>query len=330
MSVSYALGSAPPAVAGLPEFFVIGPPRTGTTWLHNVMKAHVNLPTVVKETQFFDRRYSKGLAWYRKRFEPVVAGLPIGEMAATYFYSTQASERISRLIPGVRIICTLRDPVERLYSLYRIRCASGSVRCSFREAIGRDRELIESSRYGFHLARWIELFGQERVRVLLYENFVEDPQGYVDEICRFIGILPFTISPSQSLRREKASDVLPYPRLGRLTHLAVRVGAGLNANGRRQTLALVRKLGLRKWVLKDAAFTPPPLEPEFAEQLRERLRPEVEAVEDLLQIDLARWKAKDEGSLSTDSAQFGQLIDSLVPISIANRAQGDSPELVAQ
>ena len=317
MATSYALESAARGLRGLPEFFVIGPPRTGTTWLHNAMQEHVNLPRTVKETEFFDRRYSKGLTWYRKRFEPVAAGLPIGEMAATYFYSTQARERISRLIPHARIICTLRDPVERLYSLYRIRCASGSLRCSFPEAIGRDRELIESSRYGFHLARWIELFGRERVLVLLYEHFVEDPQGYVGEICRFIGIPPVTISPSQSSRRAKASDVLPYPRFGRLTHLAVRVGTGLNANGRSHTLALVRKLGLRNWVLKDAAFTPPPLDPQFAEQLRERMRPEVEAVEALLQIDLARWKPKDVGSLSPDSAP----IDSLVPLIIANRAQ---------
>jgi hypothetical protein len=326
MATSYALESAARGLAGLPEFFVIGPPRTGTTWLHNAMKEHVNLPRTVKETQFFDRRYSKGLAWYRKRFEPVVAGLPIGEMAATYFYSTQARERISRLTPGARIICTLRDPVERLYSLYRIRCASGSMRCSFREAFGSDRELIESSRYGFYLRKWIELFGQERVLVLLYENFVEDPQGYVDEICRFIGIAPFTISQSQSLRREKASDVLPYPRFGRLTHLAVRVGTGLNANGRSRTLAVVRKLGIRNWVLKNASFTPPPLDPEFAEQLRERLRPEVEAVEALLQIDLAKWKAKDVGLLSAESAP----IDSLVALSIANRAQSAPSELEAQ
>jgi hypothetical protein len=323
MATLSVLEGAARAVAGLPEFFVIGPPRTGTTWLHNVMQEHVNLPKTVKETEFFDRRYSKSLAWYRKRFDPVVAGLPIGEMAATYFYSTQARERISQLIPHARIICTLRDPVERLYSLYRIRCASGSVRCSFPEAIAKDRELIESSRYRFHLDRWIELFGRERVLVLLYENFAEDPQGYVGEICRFIGIPPVTISQSQSSRRAKASDVLPYPRFGRLTHMAVRVGTGLNANGRTHTLALVRKLGLRNWVLKDASFTPPPLDPEFAEELREQMRPEVEAVEALLQTDLARWKATDLASLSPDSAP----IDSLVPLIIANRAQDAASEL---
>jgi hypothetical protein len=323
MSTSYALECAARAVAGLPEFFVIGPPRTGTTWLHNAMQEYVNLPRTVKETEFFDRRYSKGIAWYRKRFDPVVAGLPIGEMAATYFYSAQARERISRLIPHARIICTLRDPVERLYSLYRIRCASGSLRCSFPEAIAKDRELIESSRYRFHLDRWIELFGRERVLVLLYENFVEDPQGYVGEICRFIGIPAVTISQSQSSRRAKASDVLPYPRFGRLTHMAVRVGTRLNANGRSRTLALVRKLGIRNWVLKDASFTPPPLDPEFAEQLRERMRPEVEAVEALLQTDLARWKGEEVGSRSPDSAP----LDSLVPLIIANRAQDAVSEL---
>jgi Sulfotransferase domain len=296
MSTFAAVEYAAQGVAGLPEFFLIGPPRTGTTWLHNVIKERVNLPRVVKETQFFDRRYSKGLGWYHKRFEPIVGGLPIGEVAPTYFYSAQARERISRLTPNARIICTLRDPVERLYSLYRIKCASGAVRCSFREAVDSDRELIESSRYRFHLGKWIELFGRQGVLVLLYESLVEDPQGYVGEICRFIGIPPFTISLSQSMRREKASDALPSPRLGRLTHLAVRMGAGLNANGRRRTLMLVRKLGLRNWFLGDAPFSPPPLDPEFSEQLRERMRGEIEALEVLLQTDLARWKTNDAGA----------------------------------
>jgi hypothetical protein len=276
---------------GLPNFLVVGPPRTATTWLHDVMKAHANLPRIVKEPRFFDLRYAKGLDWYRKQFEPIAAGTPIGEMGATYFYSANARRRIASVIPHAKIICILRDPVARLYSLYSIRCASGTIRSSFRDALQRDRELIESSRYYFHLTGWIDTFGREQVLVLTYDQLVSDAQAFVDQICRFIGIAPFTIDPS--LRKSKnASTDMRSPTLGRLSDVAVRVGAALNTNDCRRTLKLVRKLRINRWFLRDVPFTLPPLDAAFAEELRVRMLPEINALEGLLNTDLSSWKPR--------------------------------------
>src|SRR5690349_11461994 len=105
---------------GLPQFFGIGPPRTATTWLHRVLTGHVNLPRIVKEPRFFDLRFSKGFDWYRGHFEPIDPAMPTGEISPTYFYSVDARHRIAKLLPNAKIICTLREPVARLYSLYRI------------------------------------------------------------------------------------------------------------------------------------------------------------------------------------------------------------------
>lgn len=276
---------------GLPDFFAVGPPRTATTWLHRVLTGQVNLPRVVKEPRFFDLRYAKGLDWYRTHFQPIVPGLPVGEIAATYFYSVEARQRISKLIPDAKIICTLRDPVQRLYSLYRIKSASGAIRCSFREAIGRDRELIESNRYLFHLNGWIDLFGKDRVLVLINERLFRDPEEHLGALCRFVGIAPFTLDPAM-LTPENASDVLPTPAFGRWTDLAVKVGAALNTNSYARTLAVVRKLRVNKWFLKDVPYAPPPLDRELAAELHERMRPEVEALEALLNTDLSIWKPK--------------------------------------
>jgi hypothetical protein len=71
----------------------------------------------LKEPCFFDRNFHKGLNWYYNRFiyvEPRIAG----EVSPTYFYSEQARDRIKAMVPRCRIIRTLRDPVERVYSLY--------------------------------------------------------------------------------------------------------------------------------------------------------------------------------------------------------------------
>ena len=77
----------------LPSFIHVGPPRTGTTWLHEVLTGHVGLPSE-KETRFFDVRYDRGVQWYCNLFGDYPADAPAGEMGPTYFSNAIARERI--------------------------------------------------------------------------------------------------------------------------------------------------------------------------------------------------------------------------------------------
>src|SRR5271156_1409540 len=104
--------------ARLPEFIHVGPPRTGTTWIHEALAGYVALPAQ-KETLFFEYRYDLGLQWYSDFFKGARPDLPRGEIAPSYFANTIARGRIRRDIPNCKIICTLRDPATRLYSQYR-------------------------------------------------------------------------------------------------------------------------------------------------------------------------------------------------------------------
>lgn len=108
-----------PESVRLPDFIVIGPPRTGTTWLHRVLEGHVGLPAGIKETQFFSWNHGQGLQWYHSFFRDIPLALPAGEIAPACFDHPEARERIAALIPHCRIVCTLRDPVARLYSQYK-------------------------------------------------------------------------------------------------------------------------------------------------------------------------------------------------------------------
>src|SRR6266853_4563132 len=86
-------------VGRLPDFIGVGPPRTATTWLHEVLSGHVGLPQDVKETDFFVHKYDNGLEWYAAHFRTCPPGRPIGEFSTNYFIGTQTRERIATHIP---------------------------------------------------------------------------------------------------------------------------------------------------------------------------------------------------------------------------------------
>src|SRR5260370_29125032 len=104
----------------LPDFLVVGPPRTATSWLDKAVRGHVGLPVHTKETLFFSRHYERGVDWYADHFAECPDDRPMGEVCAAYFGHPDAIERIFTHMPGCRIVCTLRDPVDRLYSYYKL------------------------------------------------------------------------------------------------------------------------------------------------------------------------------------------------------------------
>src|SRR5208283_5365129 len=175
-------------VLRLPSFIHVGPPRTGTTWLHESLKGHIGLP-LVKETRFFDIHYNRGIEWYCDQFGDYPADVPAGEMGPTYFSNAIARERIKHHLPDCKIIVNFRDPAARSYSMYRLfRSGSHAVEDTFdaywRSLIDCGADLCS---YATHLKRWQAVFGKSRVLVQFYDDLSSDPQGYLDAVCDFIG-----------------------------------------------------------------------------------------------------------------------------------------------
>jgi hypothetical protein len=272
-----------------PEFFGIGPARTATTWLHNVLAPHVNLPRTVKETRFLDNLYRRGWRWYRAQFGVVRENLPFGEIAPTYFHSELARERIKELAPGARIICTLRDPVERLYSLYRYLRFRGSYRWSFEYAITHDEEMIESARYAHYVKAWIRDFGHSHVLVTIYDDIARDMQAYIDTICDFIQI-PRRPLPSSQQARVNTSEELRAPSNYALLWISNTM-ASVASTLQFRTILTVAKSTRLKRIFFGKGRELPPIDPVFAADLRRRLTPEIEEVESIIGRDLSAWKA---------------------------------------
>jgi Sulfotransferase domain len=272
----------------LPTFFVIGPPRTGTSWLHEVLRERVQLPATLKETRFFDIHFGRGWNWYRAHYPAVSMHRVTGEIAPTYFASAQARERIVGTLGAVKVACIFREPVERIESLYRVKCAYGMTNCSFEEALLRDPELVETSRYATHLRAWQSAVGKERVLSLIYEDLCHNPQAFLDRLADFIGIERWVPALSE-IRRVRASSSIMRPRNCRFTHTAIVLDNWCKCQGFHRLVAAVRNSPLSRLCLGGGPPFPP-ISPDTRARLYQRLRPEIDELELLLKRDLTSWK----------------------------------------
>jgi hypothetical protein len=274
--------------AGLPSFFIVGPPRTGTTWLHSLLSECAWLPHPTKETRFFDKYFDRGLVWYASHYRKNATDRKIGEVAPTYFASSQARERIATVIPHAKIVCTFRNPVDRVWSLYRLKRAYGMIRWNFDDALVRDPELMESSRYAFHLKEWIQAFGIDQVMVTTHDDIQADPQSYLDKLVDFIGVPRINLLPSDK-PHELTSANMTVPRNYYWTRGATLLAEWSKARRLDSIVSTAKKWGaLNVFLGGGPSFVE--LSPGQQTRLRALFRPEVELLEGMLNRDLSSWK----------------------------------------
>jgi len=220
----------------LPDFLVIGGARCGTTSLFMYLSEHPSFRSPeVKEIGFFDREWERGLGWYRSHF-PLAAGPRgiTGEATPEYLFHPRAAERAASVVPDARLIVLLRDPVDRAYSHYQLKVASGFETLSFEEALEAEEARIGAGlarmrageradddcanfsylargRYAEQLSRWLEHFPRERLLVLSSEAFRRDRPGGFRRITEHLGLRPSTHEEFRSYHG------VPRKELGRET-----------------------------------------------------------------------------------------------------------------
>lgn len=132
-------------IVNLPNFLVVGVQKAGTTSLHHWLSEQpgVLLPKN-KETHFFssDEQYARGLDWYLKQFSYDV-DVVYGEVAPDYLFSKKAPERIYQLVPTVKLIFILREPIQRAYSHYLMAVRNGYETLSFYEALKEEPKRMQ-------------------------------------------------------------------------------------------------------------------------------------------------------------------------------------------
>jgi hypothetical protein len=281
--------SAVAAKLQLPSFFIVGPPRTGSSWLYQVLGPHTILPGPAKETRFFDDHFHRGLKWYMAHYQGVGENNVrlIGEVAPTYFASTHARERLAQSVPNAKIICVFRNPVERIVSLYRLKKAYGMIPWNFEQAIERDQEILETSHYASNLKLWRRAFGPQNVMAAIYDDLRQAPQSFIDGVVDFIGMPKFMLSPGDFISVH-TSEKMTHPRSYYRTRSATLAADWLKARRFAHIVGAFKRSPLVKFVLGGGRPFEP-VSPEVLKGLHQRFRPEVEELQILLDRDLSHW-----------------------------------------
>lgn len=219
--VRHVFGQATRGMRRLPDFFIVGVQKGGTTSLYNYLCRHPGVaPASVGEVHFFDENYHRGVEWYRGHFpswfydaisDVRLRTRPLAvDCTPCYLFHPPAAERIARLLPESRAVALLRDPVERAHSHYRHRVRKGTETRSFAEAIEHeirvheDGDLTDLSEqeydsleykwdaylsrglYADQIENWRRYFPADQLLLLRSEDFFADPLHGLRQVYAFL------------------------------------------------------------------------------------------------------------------------------------------------
>jgi hypothetical protein len=216
----------------LPDFLIIGAQRGGTTSLFHYLESHPCIkPAVNKDLHFFDRKYHKGLLWYRGHFPTRIEqyyakeirkhAFVTGEASPSYLFHPYALKRVAQAVPNVKLIILLRNPVSRAYSQYNHAVELGHETLSFEEAIQdeeerttrewekieqdehyyseefKHRSYLSKGRYVEQLQAWMGLFPREQFLILKSEELYANPAATFKRVLAFLEITEIELKPEQ-------------------------------------------------------------------------------------------------------------------------------------
>jgi hypothetical protein len=314
--------------ARLPDFFVVGHPKSGTTALYEMLMQHPQIfMSKVKEPRFFAsdlpssfQRQSDAPAStyedYVALFRGARADQRVGEASTAYIWSQTAAGLIAAAQPAARIIAIMREPASFVRSMHlqllQIRIEQQP---SLRKAIALEdarrqgRELpsvvarwpqvllyTDRIRYAEQLRRYHALFPADRVLVLIYDDFLNDNMATVRRVLRFLDV--DDTPPVDSVRANPTVRM----RSGRLDDLVSAVNQGDGPLGR--AVKTTARIAMPSKRLRREAFSlvrrrvvfgkPRSPDERFMRELRRRFKPEVQALGDYIDRDLVSLWGYDE------------------------------------
>ena len=308
----------------LPDFFVAGAPKAGTTALHAALAGHPDLYlSAVKEPKFFltdgpppaqggpgDAKTYREHVWRRADYEGLFAAAPAGALSGEstpfYLYSEAAQQRIRALIPHARLIVVLRDPVERAHSNWTHLWSAGLDPISdfVAACAAEDRRVAAGwadfwhytrlGMYGRQLDHLYSVFPREQVLVFRYRALVAEPARTLDQVCAFLGVRPGLLT---ELPRENVTahppETLRHRSLARLQRAGSAVAGVLPGR------AATRLTDRLERSLQDGAQPRQPLTWAQRSALLPRFEADIRLLESVTGEDFSDWRAPrgDSGGL---------------------------------
>jgi len=209
----------------LPECFIIGVVRSGTTSLYHYLGQHPCIgPSAYDEIGYFDENYHLGINWYKSLFPTKFTRDKIikkhgkfltYDVTPFYIYNPLVTRRIFESFPQAKIISNLRNPIDRAYSNYIIMLQDGDTTKTFEEIVKMEMDEIDKSKsklndesyivdifyenllargfYANQLEVWFEKFQKNQLLMISTEDLAQKTDQVLTKVFEFLDLPYFKI-----------------------------------------------------------------------------------------------------------------------------------------
>jgi len=279
-----------------PDFIGIGFQRCATSWLHATLSEHPEIGKPPRGLHFFsrDENYEKGKEWYERQLGGYNKKPVVGEFSVSYSYPevfNKSCRRINGLYPQAKILCTVRNPVERAYSDYvrSLRFLELSRRISFKRAIELHPVFIERGFYGKILSHYLNYF-KDNLYVFFYEDLKNNPSEFARGIYSFLGASD-SYSPSNirqgKVKKWRPRNIAVQKTLNYIEKSALEM---LGETGFDKLMRSLTKSGVINLLKKSTRRVPFSMDNDIKSMLYEIYYDDVQKLSNLTGKDLSVWK----------------------------------------
>lgn len=274
------------------DFLVIGSQKAGTTSIHQLLKQHksVYLP-LKKELKYFFHasEFEKGEAYYHSYFQDAREDQIKGEASPGYIAHPESAKRIFDYNPKIKLILTIRNPIDRAYSQYWHKRRNLKVSESFDCLLSRDLDhhlyeqgsngLFSRGLYIEYIEQYLKYFPREQLLILDFDELKASPIKFFEKISNFLNI---TTLESHLFKNTVHNKALYYNNPFYKFFFKHPQFLKFYPKLLRSVLFFGRKV----------AFNYEPIDPSAKQTLIEYYKPYNRRLADFLGTDLSHWEAE--------------------------------------
>ncbi|MEM1369061.1 MAG: sulfotransferase [Cyanobacteria bacterium P01_H01_bin.15] len=290
----------------LPNFIIFGTTKSGSTSLCNYIQQHPDVfVSERKEPNYF--LYEEGssdvnqkgevteytLDWYKYWFR-YADQKAIGEASVSYLADENAPARIKQTVPNVKLIAILREPVSRMYSHYlffqrgkRMPDVGNLLEAfEYDQSQGSPYKLFEKGLYAQCLKRYFAQFDAEQFKIFLFEDFTSNPEQVTKDVFEFLGVdsdfeaVTTAKDASSGIPRNKSVYNFLY-KDNPIKKILRPITRTVFPNAEKRRAVWTR--------LVSSSLSKPKLSAEIKEALREKYRPDILELQEMISRDLSKW-----------------------------------------
>lgn len=292
----------------MPDFFIVGAPKCGTTAMCSYLGQHPNIFVGPKEIHYFGSDLDfKGdritLDKYLSLFAKAAPEVLVGEGSVWYLFSEKAAAEIKALCPSAKIIIMLRNPIDAIYSQHSQFLYNGNEDIEdFNEALNAEAErkkglripnhvlfikglfYRETVRYAEQVKRYFDVFGRDNVNVIIYDDFRSQTAEVYKKTLNYLGVDTEFVPHFQVINpNKKFRSAVLQRMLGEDAPAVVQWG--------RDLFPSFLKRRMKQWLLSmNIRYVVRPEMPiAIRKQLQQELASEVHKLSDLLGRDFTHW-----------------------------------------